>query len=119
MVLVAVNFHAPSHFNNLPVDTHIEITFLAHRLKEFAIMSLAVSNQRSENVDAMTGVVGVYHVEHALLGVSHHLLACHITICCSGTSVKQSQEVVNFSCCAHSRAWVLVGCFLLDADYRA
>ena len=43
MVLVAICFHAAHNLFHLTIHTHIKISFLAHALKQFAIMTFALT----------------------------------------------------------------------------
>ena len=53
-------------------------------------MSLSVAHQGSENEDALAVVFLVYHVQHILFGVFHHLLSRGITVGNAGTGIEQA-----------------------------
>ena len=118
MVLVAVGLHAASYLRNLAVDAHVEIALTTKCLKEFAVMALALPYECSEYVYAFAGIVGVDHLDDALLGILHHLLARNVAVSGSGASIEQTQIVVYLGRCAHGRAWVLVCCLLFDGYNR-
>ena len=118
MVLVAVNFHAPLYFEHLAVHAYIEVSLAAHALKEFAVVALTITDERSQNVDA-TPLIGLSdHFEHLLFGVFHHLFARHIAISRTCTSEEQAQIVIDFGDGSYGGTRVLVGGLLLNADDR-
>ena len=51
VVLVAVQLHVGQEFLHLPVNAGIEVTFLAHALQKFAVVSLAVLHHGGKDVD--------------------------------------------------------------------
>ena len=118
MVLVAVGLHAASYLRNLSVDAHVEIALATKCLEEFAVVALALPYECSEYVYALAGIVGVDHLDDALLRILHHLLARNIAVSGSGASIEQTQIVVYLGRCAHGRAWVLVCCLLFDGYNR-
>ena len=118
MVLVAVGLHAALYLRYLSVDAHVQVALASQRLEEFAVVTLTLSDEHGEYVNALAGVVGVDHVDDALLRVLHHLLARDVAVSRSGAGVEQTQIVVYLGCGAHRRAWVLVGCLLFDGDNR-
>ena len=95
MVLIAVHLHAALYLLDDAVDADIQIPFLAHALEEFPVVTLAVSHQGRQDIDALAGVVGLYHADDLLLGVFHHLLTRHITVGGACAGKEQSQEVVH------------------------
>ena len=117
MVLVAIHLHAALYLHDGAVHADIEVAFAAHGLEEFAVVSLAVADQRRQNVDAAVLIVASDHLQHLLLGVFHHFLARHITVCRAGARVEQTQVVVHLGGGAHGGTRVLVGRLLLDADH--
>ena len=90
MVLVSVDFHASGQLHDFAIYTCVEIALASHTLEEFAIVALALADERSEEVDAMTSVVVEYHVDDLFLGVFHHRLAAVIAVGGAGTSIEQA-----------------------------
>ena len=119
VVFVAVYLHAAGNLHYLAINAHVQVTLASHALEQFSVVPFSLVHQWRENVDALVGIAFQNHLYHLFLGVLHHFLACGIAICSAGTGIKQSQIVVNLCCCAYGRAWVFVGCFLVDADNRA
>ena len=90
MVLVSVDFHASGQLHDFAIYTHVEIALASHTLEEFAIVALALADERSEEEDAMTSVVVEYHVDDLFLGVFHHRFAAVIAVGGAGTSIEQA-----------------------------
>ena len=116
VVLIAVHFHASGNLHHLPVDADVQIALAAHGLEELAVVALAAPHQRGEDEDLPPGIVVEDHVDHALLGVFHHLLAGGVAVGTAGTGKEQAQVVVDLGGGAHGGARILVGGLLLDAD---
>ena len=116
MVLIAVHFHASGNLHHLPVDADVQIALAAHGLEELAVVALAAPHQRGEDEDFPPGIVVEDHVDHALLGVFHHLLAGGVAVGTAGTGKEQAQVVVDLGGGSHGGARILVGSLLLDAD---
>ena len=116
MVLVSVSLHALRYLHNLPVHTGIEITLPPQALEEFAVMSLTLSYERREDVNASVGIVGLNHVDDFLLRIPYHLLAGGIAVSRTRTCEKQSEIVINLRCGAHRGPWIAVGGLLFYAD---
>ena len=119
VVFVSVKLHAARNLLYLFVHADIEVAFLAHILEKLAVVTFSVSHQWGEDKDTLAGICSEYHVYHLLLGIFHHLLAGDVAICCAGTGIQQTEEVVNLSCGTHRRAWVFVCCLLFDAYHGA
>ena len=118
VVLITVHLHAAGNLHHLSVDADIQIALAAHGLEEFTVVTFTASYQRSENQDFLTVIVLKDHVDDALLGVFHHLLASGITIGTAGTGKEQTQVVVDLGGGAHGGTWVSVGGLLLNTNNR-
>ena len=94
MVAVAVQLHAVSHLCQHTIGSHLQKTLLHHLFEEFAIVSLPVSYQWSENVYLLAGILLQNHLYELLLGIFHHLLASGIAVRCGSPCKEQSQEVI-------------------------
>ena len=116
MVLIPVELHAVGHFAHFAIHPYIEVTLLAHLFEKLFVVSLSGANQGGEQHDAPSGIVLQYEVNDLFFCVFHHLLARQVGISRAGTSEKQTQIVIDFSRCPHSRTGVLVGGFLFDGD---
>ena len=75
MVLVAVELHPVNDFFHLSVHTHVKIPFLPHLLEKLLIVSLARTDQRSQNEDFPSLIVAVYQIKNLLFGIFHHFFA--------------------------------------------
>ena len=62
MILVAIHLHAALYLHDGAVHADIEVALAEHGLEEFAVVSLAVANQRCQNVDAAVLVVASDHL---------------------------------------------------------
>ena len=118
MHLVAVELHSAYHFLDFSIHTYIEITFAAHTLEEFAIVSLALANQRSQQEDGLAGIFIKNHIDDLFFGVFHHLFTAAVAVGCTGTGKEQTEIIVNLGSGTNGRTRVLVGGLLLDADDR-
>ncbi len=118
VVLVSVHLHAPRDLLDLSVHTDVEVSLLAHALEEFAVMSLALSDEGCEDIDGVSDIVCQDHVDDLLLGVFHHLLAAEVAVGRGRAGEEQPEIVVDLRRGAHGGARVLVGGLLLDADHR-
>ena len=118
VVLVSVNLHARHNLQNLSIHPGIEITLAPHAVEEFTVMTLALSDERSEEVDSLAGILIENHLDDLFLGIFHHLLAAAVAVGSTGTGIEQTQVVVNLGSGAHGRSGILVGGLLLDADDR-
>ena len=119
VVLVSVQLHAGQGFAHLAVHTDVEVAFLAHLLEEFLVMSLAITHQGSQDINALALVVAQDKLDNLLLGVLHHLLAGQVGIGVSRPGIEQAEEVINLGRGAHGGARVLVRGLLFDGDDRA
>ena len=119
MILVAVNLHAVCEFAEVSIHPHIDISFLNQLLKKLFIVSLAVFNERCQDIDFAVGIFVENKVDNLIGGIFHHLLATLIAICIRHTSIQETKEIINFGSCSYSASRILVHRFLLDRDYRA
>ena len=118
VVLVAVGFHIGNDFEDVAVESHVEIPLFAHTFEEFAVMTLALANEWSEQEDSLALIFAENHVDDLFLGIFHHLLATLIAVCSTGAGIEQTEIIVNLGGSAHGRAGILVGGFLFYADDR-
>ena len=116
MVLVSVDFHPRHNLQYLAIHSGIEIALAAHALEEFTIVTLALTNEWSEEINRLALVFTENHIDDLFLGIFHHCLAASVAVGCAGTGVEQTEIVVNLSGGAHGGTWVFVGGLLLDAD---
>ena len=116
VVLVAVYLHSRHNLQYLSVHPHIEIALAAHAVEEFAVVALALANERGEEIDGLALVFVENHVDDLLLGVFHHRLAAAVAVGCAGAGVEKAQVVVYLGGGAHSGTGVLVGGLLFDTD---
>ena len=117
VVLVAVYLHAARDLHQLAVDADVQVSLAAHRLEELAVVALAASHQGGEDEYALGGILVEDHVDDALLGVFHHLLAGGVAVGAAGAGEEQAQVVVDLGGRPDGRARILVGGFLLNADH--
>ena len=75
MVAVTVQFHAGLDLTHLTVHTHVDVSLAAYALKQFLVMTLTVTYQRCQDIDALSVIIGGYQVYYLLLGELDHLLA--------------------------------------------
>ena len=101
MVLVAVGLHARRYVHYLAIHPNIQIALAPKRLEQFPIVSLTLSYEWRKDIDAVSGILRIDHVENTLLGILHHLFARSIAVCRSGTGKEQSQIVVYLGRSAH------------------
>ena len=118
VVLVAVGFHIGNDFEDVAVESYVEIPLSAHAFEEFAIMTLALAYEGSEQEDSLALIIAENHVDDLFLGIFHHLLATLIAVCSTDAGIEQTEIVVNLGGCSHGRAGILVGGFLFYADDR-
>ena len=118
VVLVAVGFHIGNDFEDVAVESHVEIPLSAHAFEEFAVMTLALAYEGSEQEDSLALIIAENHVDDLFLGIFHHLLATLVAVGSTGAGIEQAEIVVNLGGCSHGRAGILVGGFLFDADDR-
>ena len=81
-------------------------------------MSLTIANEWSQNENTPSLVCLPDHFKHFLFGVFHHFFTGHVTIGRTCTCKEQTQVVIDLGDGSYSGTWILVGCFLLNADYR-
>ena len=81
-------------------------------------MSLAVADERGEDIDLSVLIVGHDHINHLFFGVLHHLLAAHVRVSLAGTREQQTKVIVYLGRRTDGRPRVLVRCLLLDGDDR-
>ena len=101
MVLVAVGLHARCYVHYLAIHPYIQIALTPERLEQFPIVSLTLSYEWGKNIDAMSGILRIDHIENTFLGIFHHLFARNVAVCRSSTCIKQSQIVVYLGRSAH------------------
>ena len=118
VVLVTIYLHATGNLHQLTIDTDIQVALPAHRLEEFAVVTLAASDEWGEDEDFFVRIVVEDHVEHLLLRIFHHFLACGITVGTSCTGKEQTHIVIDFRRGANGGTWVLISGLLFDADNR-
>ena len=118
VVLVSVEFHAVHDFTYLTVHSDIEITFLAYLLEKFLVMTFTGTDQRSQQIDALSLVLLMNHVENLFFGILHHFLSRKIRIGDAGSGEKQTKVVVDFGGSAYGGTWILVGSLLFNGDDR-
>ena len=116
VVAVAVELHAPLHLHQFAVDANVEVALLQDRFEEFFVVSLAVFDERGQEIDLAPEIVVEQEVDDLFLGVLDHALAGDVGKGFAGTGIEQAEEVVDFRCGAHGGAGVLVRGLLLDAD---
>jgi len=119
VVFVSVGLHSPHDFLDLTIHAHIEIALAAQALEELAIVTLTLADKWSENIDRLAGILMEDHFHDLFLGIFHHLLSTEIAVGSAGTSVEQTQIVIDLRGGAHGGAWIFIGGFLLNADDRA
>ena len=101
VVLVAVGLHAARYFNNLAVHSHVQVSLAAHALEQLAVVPLSVAHERGQDVYRLAVVALVYHAQHVVLGVFHHLLARGVAVGRAGPGVEQAEVVVYLGGGAH------------------
>ena len=116
MVLVAVYLHAALQFKNLVIDADMQESLLTHRLEQFAVVSLTSPYQRREDIDRFVGIFGKNHLQDFLIGIFHHLLTRHVTVCRTGSCKEQADIVVDFRCSTNGGAGILIRGLLFDTD---
>ena len=116
VIFVAIDLHSAFDFLNFAIDADVEIALAPHRLEKLAIVALALSHERGEDVNRLFTIVVENHLLHLLLGVFHHFLARAVAVGRAGAGVEQSEIVVDFGGGAHGGARIFVRRFLLDAD---
>ena len=119
MIFISIYFHPSYNFFQFAVYANIKISLATHTLKQLTIMSFTLAYQWSKNENTLIRIITENHCDNFLFGIFHHLLARRITISRSGTGIEQTKIVVYLGSCAHGRTWILVSCFLLDANHRA
>ena len=105
------------HFAHLTIDTHIEETLAAHLFEEFAVVSLAGLDERSQDEDGLALIVFQYEVDNLLLGILDHLLTRSVGVGLAGTGKEQAQVVVYLGDGAHSGAGIFVSGLLLYGNH--
>ena len=118
VVFIPIQPHARQSLTHFPIDTHIQIAFLAHLIKQLLVMPLPVAHQRSKNVNPLPLIILLDQANDLLLSIFHHLFARQIRVSLTRTRKKQAKEIIHFRSGAHRRARVLVGGFLLDGNHR-
>lgn len=116
MVFVSVGLHAACDLFDLAVHADIKVAFAAQALEELAVVAFALADEGRKDIHCLVGIVVEDHVDDFLLRVFHHLLSAEIAVGRTGACVEQSEVVVDLRRGAHCGAWILVCCFLLDAD---
>ena len=117
--LVAVEHHAKLDFAHLAIDADARKSRLTDMLKQLAVVTLAATDGRSEDVDALAFEAFHNQVGDLFFGVAHHFFARIVGIGLADAGVEQSQEVVYLRDGAHGGARVFVHGFLFDGNHRA
>ena len=117
--LVAVGLHIDDDVFDVAVNTHLQVSFTADLLKEFAVMTFSATDCGCKHHNFFTAVLFDDEFADLVFGISHHLLAGLVTKRLSRPRIPNSQKIIYFRNCTHSGAGVAVGAFLLDADDRA
>ena len=112
--LVAVELHSRRNVGNLAIDSSIQITLLLELFEQLAVVSLTSADNGSQQRNFATRKAILDQFDNAFVGVMHHLLARYGRICARGTSIQQTQEIVDLGNRTHRRTRVLVGGLLLD-----
>ena len=112
--LIPVELHAMKDLLHLTIHPDIQIAFFPHLFEKFLIMSLTVTDKRSEQVGLLPLILVHNQFQRLLLGVFHHLLATQIRISLSRPCIKQTEKVINLGSRPHCGSRILVCCFLLD-----
>ena len=117
-VVVFVTIHAHSSFRRaeFTIDSNVEKTFLANRLKEFFVVTFALFDERSQKMDFPPNILLKNEFENLFFGVFHHLFSTQIGVGVSSASKEQAQKVVDFCDGAHRGTRIFVGSLLLNAD---
>ena len=118
MILVAVHLHTSHDFLHLAIHTDVEIALTTHTLEELTIVTLTLSHEWSQNIDALLVVIVEDHLDYLLLSVFHHRLTAQIAVGSTRTCVEQTQIIVDFGSSTHRRTRVLIGRLLFNADHR-
>ena len=82
-------------------------------------MSLTGTNQRSQQVDTLSLILFMDHIENLFFGVLHHFLSRKIGIGDAGSGKKQTEVVVDFGSGTYGRTRILVCCLLFNGNNRA
>ena len=116
MVAVAIYLHARRHLLDGSIHPGIEESFALYGLEEFAVVSLAVLDQRCHEIDLATLIAFKEQFKELFLGVFHHALPRQVTVSLSRPCKEQAQVVIHLGRGAHGTPRVLVGGLLFDAD---
>lgn len=116
VVLVAVDLHALGQLLDFPVYPYIKVALAAHALKEFAVVALAVADERSKDENLLAEIVLENHRDHLFLGIFHHLLHALIGVGRGGAGEEQAEVVVDLRGRSHRGSRILVGRLLLNGD---
>ena len=119
MIFITVQLHAVYNLAHLAVHADIQITFLAHLLEKFFVMSLTGTYQRGKHKYLLTLIIPVNQADDLFLGIFHHFLSRKIRISNSCTGIEQTEIIVYLCRSPHGRAGILVCRFLFDGNYRA
>ena len=119
MVRIAVELHAVVKLLELAVDTDVYVTLLAQILEQVLVMSLAVLDQRGEDVYLTAFVIADNEVDDLIAGILHHRFARDIAAGLPHSGEKQTEEVVNLGGGADGAPRILVDGLLLDAYHWA
>ncbi len=118
MVPVAVDLHAADKLEHLAVDADVEESLLPHGLEQLAVMALAASYDRREDLYLVAAVAAEDHFYHLLLGVLDHPFAGGVAVRLARAGVEEPEEVIHLCLRAHRGAGVAVGGLLVDAYHR-
>ena len=118
MILVTIYFHPSHNLLHLSVNADVQITLTSHGLKEFTVVTLTASDERSQNENLLASIVVENHFNYFFLCVFYHFFTSGITIGFASTGKEQTHIVVDLRCSANSGTWILVGRLLFDTDDR-
>ena len=116
VVDIAVNLHPLDDFHQFAVHPHPQESLASDAVEEFAIMSLAVPHQRSQQQDSPAGIVLAEELHDLLLGIFHHRLARSPGIGITGTRIEKTQVIIDLRGRSDGGARILVRSLLIDTD---
>ena len=116
MRLVAVHGLDGPELLDLPVDTHLGVSPLAHLLEKLAVMTLAAAHERTEQQALATFEAGQDQGRDLFVGIAHHFGAAGRRIGTRSPRIQQAEEVIDFGDGPHRGARVGARGLLLDRN---
>ena len=118
MILVAIHLHACNDLLNDTIHAYIKIALATYGVEEFLIVTLAILNERSQQINLFAHEVLEEKIQNLLLSILHHPFTCDIRESLTHTGIEETEEIINLCACPYCRTGILVRGFLLDTDDR-